>query len=61
MYNVYAVKLRAKNGKERSDLWWLPTEETRREFYKKVQKNKLKVVAMDEAGRTSEDLCSETI
>lgn len=43
MNNVYGITLRAKDGQERRTLVWLPTEETRREFYRKARKNGLEI------------------
>ena len=42
--NVIGVTLRAKDGRERKTLVWLPTEETRREFFAKAKKNGLEVI-----------------
>ena len=38
------MTLRAPSGQERRTLVWLPTEETRREFFRKAQKNGLEVI-----------------
>ena len=48
MDNVYNVTLRAKDGRERTELVWLPTEETRREFYERARKNGLEVIINNE-------------
>ena len=48
MNNVYNVTLRAKDGRERTELVWLPTEETRREFYERARKNGLEVIINNE-------------
>jgi hypothetical protein len=34
--NVYAITLRARDGRERTDLWWLPTPEALRDYHDKV-------------------------
>lgn len=44
MSNVHAITLRAKDGREKTELVWLPTDETRREFYARAAKNGLEVI-----------------
>lgn len=45
--NVYGITLRAPNGSELRELVWLPTEETRREFYRKADSHGLEVIISD--------------
>ena len=44
MKSVIGVTLRAKDGREQRTLVWLPTEETRREFFAKAERNGLEVI-----------------
>ena len=41
---VYALTLRALNGRERRMLAWLPTEPVRQDFYEKARRNGLEIV-----------------
>ncbi len=43
MNGVYVVTLTAPDGRERTDLWWLPTAEWVRGLYEKAQKRGLSV------------------
>ena len=43
MNGIYGVTLRAKDGRERRELAWLPTDETRRDFMSKAVKRGLEV------------------
>lgn len=42
--NVFELTLRAKDGRERRTLAWLPTEAVRQDFYKKAHKRGLEVI-----------------
>lgn len=44
MTGIYELTLRAKDGRERRTLAWLPTEAVRQDFYKKAHKRGLKVI-----------------
>lgn len=44
MENVYSMTLRAKDGRERHELVWFPTDECRQEFLKRAHKNELEVI-----------------
>jgi hypothetical protein len=44
MKRVFGVTLRAGDGRERRELVWLPTEDVRREFYRRARKNGLEVI-----------------
>jgi hypothetical protein len=41
--NVYAITLRARDGRERTDLWWLPTPEALRDYQEKVARRGLEI------------------
>lgn len=41
---IYALTLRAKDGRERRDLWWLPDENWQRNMYEKAHKLGLEVI-----------------
>jgi hypothetical protein len=40
---VYELTLRAKDGRERRTLAWLPTEAVRQDFYEKARKRGLEI------------------
>lgn len=46
--NVYPITLRAKDGRERCLLVWLPNEQVRQDFYEKARKRGLEVIVKDE-------------
>lgn len=41
---VYALTLRALDGRERRMLAWLPTEAIRQEFHEKARRNGIEIV-----------------
>lgn len=41
--NVYAITLRARDGRERTDLWWLPTPEVRQDYQDKAARRGLEI------------------
>jgi len=46
--NVYALTLRAADGRERRTLAYLPTEAVRRQYYEKARRNGLEILMNDE-------------
>lgn len=48
MEDVYGITLRAKDGRERRELVWLPTNKCRQEFLKRVHKNGLEIIINEE-------------
>ena len=42
---IYELTLRSSDGREKHILAWLPTEETRREFYAKAERNGIEIIA----------------
>ena len=45
--NVYPITLRAKDGRERRQLVWLPNDKVRQDFYAKARKRGLEVIIND--------------
>ena len=45
---IYALTLRAPDGREQRTLAWLPTEAVRRDFYDKARKRGLTVIENEE-------------
>lgn len=41
---VYALTLRAPDGRERRMLAWLPTEPVRQEFYEKARRSGIEII-----------------
>lgn len=41
---IYEITLRAPDGRERTELVWLPTDAIRREFHQRAAKNGLEVI-----------------
>ena len=44
MDGLHIFTLRASNGRERTDLWWLPTEACLQDFYDKARRRGLTVI-----------------
>ena len=43
MKQVYAITLRARDGRERTDLWWLPTAAVHQDLCEKVRRRGLEI------------------
>lgn len=43
MTGIYELTLRAKDGRERRTLAWIPTEAVRQDFYDKARKRGLEI------------------
>lgn len=44
MDGVYAITLRARDGRERTDLWWLPTAAVRQDLCEKAARRGLEII-----------------
>jgi len=44
MTGIYELTLRAKDGRERRTLAWLPTEAVRQDYYEKARKRGLEII-----------------
>lgn len=44
MTGIYELTLRAKDGRERRTLAWLPTESVRQDYYDKARKRGLEII-----------------
>lgn len=44
MTGIYELTLRAKDGRERQTLAWLPTEAVRQDYYEKARKRGLEII-----------------
>lgn len=44
MTGIYALTLRAPDGREQCTLAWLPTEAVRQDFYEKARRNGLEII-----------------
>lgn len=44
MTGIYELTLRAKDGRERQTLAWLPTEAVRQDYYDKARKRGLEII-----------------
>ena len=47
MENVYELTLRAADGRERRDLWWLPGEAWLQDLCEKARKRGLEIMSTD--------------
>lgn len=45
MEGVYELTLRASDGREWHELVWLPTDESRQDFYEKARKRGLEIIS----------------
>jgi len=45
--NVYPIILRAKDGREKTDLWLVANDEVRKHIYDRARKNGLEVIEHD--------------
>ena len=43
MNQVFSITLRASDGRERTDLWWLPNAACRNDLYDKAAKRGLQI------------------
>jgi len=48
MNGVYELTLRARDGRERTDLWWLPTAAVHQNLCEKVRQRGLKIIDVKE-------------
>lgn len=55
MNGVYELVLRAKDGRERRTLAWLPNEEVRKNFYERAHKNGLEVIEIKEDSQNTKN------
>ena len=44
MNGIYELTLRAKDGRERRTLAWLPTEAVKQDYYEKARKRGLEII-----------------